>query len=213
MDEKREKLYRQQGLQASFTRNSKCDDLVVQAAFCDSVSIQKKVHPSENEVEGHSEVEGVSIEIPAELDSSNVQESSCMSSVLDEISIEATSFCQLQHVMEQLDIRTKLCIRDSLYRLARSAEQRHNCGKSGWCTGFMDMETNTNPIDRAIAHLLFHRPSDPSVMSANDALPLKYHNLIPGPVISPPVMAEKIVGLEETAGAADEKSLITDANE
>lgn len=27
----------------------------------------------------------------------------------------------------QLDIRTKLCIRDSLYRLARSAEQRHNC--------------------------------------------------------------------------------------
>ncbi|KAK9286856.1 hypothetical protein L1049_015262 [Liquidambar formosana] len=231
MDEKREKLYRQQGLQASFTRNSKCDDLVVQAAFCDSVSIQKKVHPSENEVEGHSEVEGVSIEIPAELDSSNVQESSCMSSVLDEISIEATSFCQLQHVMEQLDIRTKLCIRDSLYRLARSAEQRHNCASldggsrddrdtneamiadTNKCTGFMDMETNTNPIDRAIAHLLFHRPSDPSVMSANDALPLKYHNLIPGPVISPPVMAEKIVGLEETAGAADEKSLITDANE
>lgn len=26
----------------------------------------------------------------------------------------------------QLDIRTKLCIRDSLYRLAKSAEQRHN---------------------------------------------------------------------------------------
>lgn len=26
----------------------------------------------------------------------------------------------------QLDLRTKLCIRDSLYRLARSAEQRHN---------------------------------------------------------------------------------------
>lgn len=41
----------------------------------------------------------------------------------------------------QLDLRTKLCIRDSLYRLARSAEQRHdfvginestaNCGGTG----------------------------------------------------------------------------------
>lgn len=30
----------------------------------------------------------------------------------------------------QLDIRTKLCIRDSLYRLARSAEQRHNHGNA-----------------------------------------------------------------------------------
>ncbi|XP_040966456.1 uncharacterized protein [Gossypium hirsutum] len=26
------------------------------------------------------------------------------------------------------------------------------------CTGFMDMETDTNPIDRSLAHLLFHRP-------------------------------------------------------
>lgn len=26
-----------------------------------------------------------------------------------------------------MNVRTKLCIRDSLYRLARSAEQRHNC--------------------------------------------------------------------------------------
>lgn len=30
--------------------------------------------------------------------------------------------------LSQLDIKTKLCIRDSLYRLARSAEQRHNGG-------------------------------------------------------------------------------------
>lgn len=38
--------------------------------------------------------------------------------------VVATNF--LNHSI-QLDIRTKLCIRDSLYRLARSAEQRHNC--------------------------------------------------------------------------------------
>lgn len=34
---------------------------------------------------------------------------------------------RLLFFLYQLDIRAKLCIRDSLYRLARSAEQRHNC--------------------------------------------------------------------------------------
>ncbi|KAI3873355.1 hypothetical protein MKX03_003224 [Papaver bracteatum] len=99
----------------------------------------------------------------------------------DESSLEATSFRQLNYVMEQLDLRTKLCIRDSLYRLARSAEQRNNFENSNKCfvdgsdrsdaqaTGdtnksfmFMDIETDTNPIDRSIAHLLFHRPKDPA---------------------------------------------------
>ncbi|RDX81735.1 Protein LNK1, partial [Mucuna pruriens] len=89
-------------------------------------SAQKVGHQFENENEGHSEVGGVSIGFSQEIDSSNVQESSSMSSALDEISYEATSFRQLQQVMDQLDIRTKLCIRDSLYRLARCAEQRHN---------------------------------------------------------------------------------------
>lgn len=46
------------------------------------------------------------------------------------------------------------------------------------CTGFMDMETNTNPIDRSIAHLLFHRPSDPSVRSVYDDTSLKSHAMV-----------------------------------
>ncbi|RZB95718.1 Protein LNK1 isoform E [Glycine soja] len=89
-------------------------------------SAQKVGHQFENENEGHSEVGEISIRFSQEIDSSNVQESSSMSSALDEASLEATSFRQLQQVMDQLDIRTKLCIRDSLYRLAKSAEQRHN---------------------------------------------------------------------------------------
>ncbi|KAL7082481.1 hypothetical protein ACP275_14G101100 [Erythranthe tilingii] len=64
---------------------------------------------------------------------------------------------QLQHATKQLDSRTKLCIRDSLYRLARSANKRHNRSNN-----FMDIEIHTNPIDRSIAHLLFQRPLDPS---------------------------------------------------
>jgi len=35
------------------------------------------------------------------------------------------------------------------------------------------METDTNPIDRSVAHLLFHRPSDPSVLLPNETLPFK----------------------------------------
>ncbi|TYI33696.1 hypothetical protein ES332_A04G151800v1 [Gossypium tomentosum] len=175
-NEKRGKLHHQQDTQIPHNRNVKQAKTDTRMAFCDPVTIQKQVCMSEQD-EGHSEVEGVSVGNPAELDSSNVRESSCVVSPFDEVSLEATSFRQLQQVMEKLDIRTKLCIRDSLYRLARSAEQRHNCTKTksgigdgndgsgssaseetNRCTGFMDMETDTNPIDRSIAHLLFHRP-------------------------------------------------------
>lgn len=38
------------------------------------------------------------------------------------------------------------------------------------CSGFIDIETNTNPIDRSIAHLLFHRPLDISVVPPKDAV-------------------------------------------
>ncbi|KAA8536468.1 hypothetical protein F0562_028946 [Nyssa sinensis] len=182
MDEKSEKLHLRQGFQPSFQTNRERVDLVVPTAIFNPVSFRKQVHQSENNVENHSEV-GVCMGIAAELDSSNVQESSSMSSRLDEISLEATSFHQLQHVMEQLDIRTKLCIRD----------------RTNKCTGFMDMETNTNPIDRSIAHLLFHRPPDSSVMPSYDALSGKSHTMIHGSITSPPVMTEKMVCQEETA--------------
>ncbi|KAK9073946.1 hypothetical protein SSX86_006540 [Deinandra increscens subsp. villosa] len=135
----------------------------------------------QNKYSGHDSVGYMKSSASGELDSLNVPEGSSISSELDEISPEATAFRQLQQVMLQLDVRTKLCIRDSLYRLARSAEQRHSYagvsdstanhgvtsgplmteGTSKY-TGLMDMETDTNPIDRTIAHLLFHRPSDSS---------------------------------------------------
>lgn len=54
-----------------------------------------------NEVEGQSEFNG-DIDIVTELDSSNKQESSCISTVLDEVSIDASSFQQLQDVMEKV---------------------------------------------------------------------------------------------------------------
>lgn len=156
------------------------------ASICDPVSVQKNIFPFGNEFQIQSDVEGVSIGIRAELGSSNVKESPSMNSGQTEISLEATSFRQLQQVVEQLDSRTKQRIRDSLLRLARTAEQRHNSTNMNGgsrndrdrvliteetkkATGIMEMETDTNPVDRSVAHLLFHRPSDSSAMPAQNA--------------------------------------------
>lgn len=103
-------------------------------------------------------------------------------------SLEANVLHQLQNVIGRLGMKKRLCIRDSLYRLARSAMQRRFVGDTksssensehieavGMCTsididetrtdrcvGLNDMETETNPFDRSIAHLLFHKNSMPS---------------------------------------------------
>ncbi|CAI9764490.1 unnamed protein product [Fraxinus pennsylvanica] len=148
-----------------------------QGSTCDSVSQEKQVHLSGDKLDDHCDVEGVRMLTPAELCSSNIQECPSMSLNLDDISPEAVSFRQLQHVTEQLDLRTKLCIRDGLYRLARSAEQRQHYENlnsssgderdaggtfmaegSNKCAGFMNVETDTNSVDRSIAHLLFMCP-------------------------------------------------------
>ncbi|GAB2219433.1 hypothetical protein Droror1_Dr00007068 [Drosera rotundifolia] len=156
------------------------DEFMAQTAGSGSLSCQEQVPNCEAGAELYSEFDGYSMGIQAELD--YMQESCSVNPLFDEASQESVSFHNLQHVMEQLDSRTKLCIRDSLYRLARSAEQRNGSGNSNGsvddqdvglltsdgtnkCTGLMDMvhmETDTNPIDRSIAHLLFHRPSGSS---------------------------------------------------
>ncbi|GAB2225241.1 hypothetical protein Droror1_Dr00006032 [Drosera rotundifolia] len=164
---------------------SQATELMAQTTYSDSVTCQKRVPFGENGAEVYSKLDGYTTGNQVELESSNPQESFSISSTVDEHSLEAISFRQLQHVLEKLDSRMKLCIRDSLYRLARSAEQRDTCRNSTFgsnhhhkdasfltsdgtnkSTGLMDMETDTNPIDRSIAHLLFHRPSAPSVVPA-----------------------------------------------
>ncbi|XVE49566.1 hypothetical protein DITRI_Ditri01bG0092100 [Diplodiscus trichospermus] len=223
MNEKRGKLYYQQDTQATLNRITQHAKMESQMAFCDPVTVQKQVCQAEQD-EGQSEVEGVSVGNPAELDSSNAQESSCVSSVLDEVSLEATSFRQLQQVTQKLDIRAKLCIRDSLYRLARSAEQRHNCSntkggiradkdasgplvaeETNKCAGFMDVETDTNPIDRSVAHLLFHRPSDPSLRPTTENASLKSHGMIHGSITNPPAVSESHIGHEQTDAVSDKR--------
>lgn len=102
--QKSKKLYGFQDFRPklSLSANLKVADKTSSMPFGSKDSVRKQVVQCENEVENQSDVEGVSIEIPADLDSSNIQESSCMSTALDKISLEATSFRQLQQVTEQV---------------------------------------------------------------------------------------------------------------
>ncbi|XP_052880041.1 protein LNK1-like [Gossypium arboreum] len=157
------KPFHQQDTKALVNGNINQARVESQIAFYDPVTVQKQVCQSEQD-EDHSEVEGFSVGKQAELGFSN---------------------------------RTKLCIQDSLYRLGRTAEQRHNCTdtkngirddedasgplvaeETNKCTRFMDIETDTNPIDRSTAHLLFHRSSDPSLRPATDTASLKSHGMV-----------------------------------
>ncbi|KDO41930.1 hypothetical protein CISIN_1g0050322mg [Citrus sinensis] len=114
---------------------------------------------------------------PVEQDDSNT---SCLA--VDNNPVADTILYRLQVVIAQLDLRIRLCIRDSLFRLAQSTMQRHYASDTGSTNKrsrdepevvteadskpssrylrMPDAETETNPIDRAVAHLLFHRPLD-----------------------------------------------------
>ncbi|TVU46784.1 hypothetical protein EJB05_06345 [Eragrostis curvula] len=123
-----------------------------------------------------------------------VVDGSLVSSVSSDNSVEESSFRQLQDAVSQLDIQTKLCIRDGLYRLARSAQHRqvfpNAMNSSGDSQDIKDVqsaeasrkfvdprsiETQTNPIDRSIALLLFHQSTDQVTGAVDDASSLKSH--------------------------------------
>ncbi|KAH0454289.1 hypothetical protein IEQ34_016213 [Dendrobium chrysotoxum] len=118
-------------------------------------------------------------------------QSQMISSSLDGRSVEEAIYYQLQDAMGKLDMNVRLSIRDSLYRLARSAMERQNISdRSSTNKGnkeedeisadeesnnqnrysrLIDSEAVTNPIDRIVAHLLFHNPSGSSLMPIADA--------------------------------------------
>lgn len=136
----------------------------------------------------HAEETGIEIEknlsLPPIFDpyfSEEQDDSNITSLAADEYSVEETMFHRLQNITERLDIRIRICIRDSLFRLAQSAMQRHyvsdtsSTNRSSWqeheavtkqeinsrtrYSRMPEMETETNPIDRVVAHLLFQRRS------------------------------------------------------
>ncbi|KAE9620901.1 hypothetical protein Lalb_Chr01g0007921 [Lupinus albus] len=125
---------------------------------------------------------------PTEQDDSNT-----ISAAINDHSVEDTILYMLNDIISKLDVKIRLCIRDSLFRLAQSAMQRQyandtsNTNRSirgelealskeeshrqNRYAKIPDVETETNPIDRAVAHLLFHRPLE-SMVNHSDKLNL-----------------------------------------
>ncbi|KAL6878415.1 hypothetical protein ACP4OV_012585 [Aristida adscensionis] len=159
---------------------------------------------------------------------SMVVDGSFVSSMSSDNSVEESSFRQLQDAVSQLDVQTKLCIRDGLYRLARSAQHRqvfpHMMNSNGDSQDVKDMqnaetsrkfadprsiETQTNPIDRSIALLLFHQSSDHAAGAVDDSSSLKPHvNKKPhqGPTKNQGVLpASSIYSPREQGGSKDTK--------
>ncbi|KAL3829790.1 hypothetical protein ACJIZ3_018592 [Penstemon smallii] len=152
------------------------------------LAIQKQQQQFGNQVSviEHPTMEGGSIEVdenlsslPYNADSPLEQDDSkTISMSFNNCSVEESVLYQLQDTITKLDIRIRLCIRDSLFRLAESALQRQYPGETRGTnrssrdeaiadmdisdnerfTRMSDVETDTNPIDRTVAHLLFHRP-------------------------------------------------------
>jgi hypothetical protein len=94
---------------------------------------------------GHSDVA---------MGTSMVVDGSFVSSISSDNSVEENSFRQLQDAVSQLDVKTKMCIRDGLYRLARSAQNRqvfpntmNNNGDSHNVKDMQNAETSGKYVD------------------------------------------------------------------
>ncbi|GAB2216426.1 hypothetical protein Droror1_Dr00024199 [Drosera rotundifolia] len=172
--EKIEKLRRRQKIHAMLAIQKQRQQLAHQVA----VAINSVAHESTlNDQRFHTE----SSCVPAE---DNLGLPNHTSVGEDGNTVEDTILQQLHDIVDKLDITIRLCIRDSLFRLAQSASQRQYVNETSSTnasnarkpdaaredTSSVDRlgrtqvaETETNHIDRVVAHLLFHRPLDFSI--------------------------------------------------
>lgn len=181
--EKIEKLRRRQQMQAMFAIKKQQQQFSHQVPssshsitqICPSESQNQHFEEADLEVEDINTLPSLDPNSPIEQDDSNT-----VPVAVDDYSVEDTILHRLQDITSKLDMKLRLCIRDSLFRLAQSAMQRHYASdtsstnkssrdeheviaieESNGCnrySGMPDIETETNPIDRTVAHLLFHRP-------------------------------------------------------
>ncbi|KAM3243599.1 hypothetical protein ACQJBY_055509 [Aegilops geniculata] len=102
--------------------------------------------------------------------SGGVRENARPSSVSEAapVPVRHVGFQKLQEGMNQLDVGTKACIREALYRLANSVEHRHqaveqNVGSSAanrLSTSSVWAEAERSPMERSVAQLLLKKPLD-----------------------------------------------------
>ncbi|XP_006647914.1 protein LNK1 isoform X1 [Oryza brachyantha] len=92
----------------------------------------------------------------------------CSPLILEAVPVKDLGFHKLQEGMNQLDVASKACIRDALYRLANRVEQRHCVASTAETLnrlGTMEpsvserwREVQMNPMDRSVAQLLLQKP-------------------------------------------------------
>lgn len=180
--EKIEKLRRRQQLQAMLAIRKQQQQLRQQISSTNHSATQNCPQENQSQQFGGAdpEVEDLNTFHCLEPNSPVEQhDSSTISAVFDDYSLEETIFNRLQDIIRKLDMKVKLCIRDSLFRLAQSTMQRQyasDTSRTNMCkkdehdalakeeinsyNRLPDGETETNPIDRTVAHLLFYRPME-----------------------------------------------------
>ncbi|GJM86883.1 hypothetical protein PR202_ga02782 [Eleusine coracana subsp. coracana] len=105
-----------------------------------------------------------------EMTSAELHEQSRSTLILEAVPVKDLGFHRLQNGMNQMDVATKGRIRDALYRLANSVEQRHYIANSSRSTGFRSgrwAETQTNPMDESVAQLLLQKPPHRNSVSSS----------------------------------------------
>ncbi|XP_029128715.1 protein LNK2 isoform X2 [Cajanus cajan] len=178
--EKIEKLRRRQQMQAMLAIQRQRQQLAHQVPSASKSSTQKCPPDIQSHLSDGTDEDLRTLPVldpPIEQDDSNT-----MSVAVGNDFVEDTILYRLQDIISKLDIKIRLCIRDSLFRLAQSATQRHyasdtsstnkssreeleiaareDSNSQNRYARMPDVETETNPIDRTVAHLLFHRPME-----------------------------------------------------
>ncbi|PKU86891.1 uncharacterized protein LOC110094229 [Dendrobium catenatum] len=196
--EKNEKIYACRKFASPLVMNRPSE----QHAAASESSVQRK-YKFNVEVDGDKKPAYIRQNLQAvDIESSTFQNNSCMTSTFpDDVSLKAANFQQLQMITDRLGVRTKLCIRDSLYRLARSAEKSHYYGTAKDVSigsssmiglqGAKDskrppeiygVSISTNAIERSVAYLLFHKSLESGAGTADNNICFKPPIHIHGPV-------------------------------
>ncbi|XP_010273217.1 PREDICTED: protein LNK2 [Nelumbo nucifera] len=196
--EKIEKLRRRQQMQAMLAIQKQQQQISHQVSCTNHSIAQSCLQEEQSEDSVATNIVDENIKNSLSLEPSSPVEqddSNTVPMIINECSLEETILEQFQDVIGKLDIRIRLCIRDSLSRLAQSATQRHGASDTSSTnkssndenevtekeeinnqsrpTRVADAETETNPIDRTVAHLLFHRPLEIPAKHAQDGEVLK----------------------------------------
>ncbi|XP_028785928.1 protein LNK2-like isoform X2 [Neltuma alba] len=179
--EKIEKLRRRQQMQAMLAIQKQQQQLGNQVPstnkFIGQTYLQEMQNRSSDGTDPEVEDQSTfpALDPPIEQDDSHT-----VSGAIDDCFVEETILYKLQDIISKLDIKIRLCFRDSLFRLAQSAMDRNPASDSSGANKNSreehdalqreevncqyryaktpHAETETNPIDRTVAHLLFHRP-------------------------------------------------------